>query len=79
MDKIEKLLRKVSLQDRERLLIIVEKLISGKTKDLNIKKLKGTDFYRLRKGKFRIIFHKESKNREVVIDSIKLRNERTYR
>ena len=46
-------------------------------KKLNIKKLQNSDFYRVRKGRFRIIFHIEKKT--VVIDSIKLRNENTYK
>ena len=45
MDKIEKLLRKNSKKDRERLLQIVELLVLNKTKNLDVKKLKNTDFY----------------------------------
>ena len=37
MDKIEKLLRKISHPDRERLLKIISKLLSGEKKDLDIK------------------------------------------
>ncbi|HNV97086.1 MAG TPA: hypothetical protein PKL13_02090 [bacterium] len=76
MDKIKKLLMKISRFDREKLLQTVEKLISN-DKSLNIVKIKNTDFYRVRCGKFRIIFHKE-KN-EIVVDSIKMRNEKTYK
>lgn len=77
MDKIEKLLRKISKQDRQRLLEITEKLIQGETKGLNIVKIKTTDFYRLRAGRFRIIFHYYQG--ETIIDSIKLRNKKTYK
>jgi len=77
MDKIEKLLRKISKKHREKLFYLIDKLLSGEKKGLNIKKLKDSDFYRLRSGKFRIIFHKEEK--EVIIDSIKLRDENTYK
>ena len=76
MDKIKKLLMKISRFDREKLLQTVEKLISN-DKSLNIVKIKNTDLYRVRCGKFRIIFHKE-KN-EIVVDSIKMRNEKTYK
>lgn len=76
MNKIEKLLKKISKKDRERLLNIVERLI-GKNKSLKIIKIKNTDFHRVRVGKFRIIFHKE--NNEIIIDSIILRNENTYK
>lgn len=75
MDKIEKLLRKISKRDRERLLEIAEKLVRG-DKALRFEKVKNTDFYRIRSGKFRIIFHKESG--EVIIDGIKMRSESTY-
>jgi mRNA-degrading endonuclease RelE of RelBE toxin-antitoxin system len=75
--KVEKLLRKIDLQDGARLLLFVEKLITGTTKDLSIMKLKGTAFYRLRPGRFRIILHKESKTKGLVIDSIKIRNTKT--
>jgi len=77
MDTIEKLLRKINRQDRQRLLDITEELVQGETKGLNIKKITNSDFCRLRSGRFRIIFHHEKK--EVIIDSIKLRDKNTYR
>ncbi len=77
MDKIEKLLRKISKKQRENLLSIIEKLLNNNKKGLDIKKIKKTDFYRLRAGRFRIIYHKEDK--EIVVDSIKLRDESTYK
>lgn len=76
MDKIQKLLMKISRDDRSRLLETIEKLLSG-DKKLDIKKIKNTDFYRVRSGKFRIIYHKEKA--EIIIDSIKMRNEKTYK
>ncbi len=79
MDKIEKLLRKISKSDRKRLLEIINLLLEGKKAGLNIQKIKNTDFYRLRSGRFRIIFHLDGQNKEVVVDSIKLRNENTYK
>ncbi len=77
MDKIEKLLRKISKKQRENFLSIIEKLLNNNKKGLDIKKIKKTDFYRLRAGRFRIIYHKEDK--EIVVDSIKLRDESTYK
>ncbi len=76
MNKIEKLLRKISKGDREKLLKLIILILKG---DPNIKviSIKNTDFFRVRYKRFRIIFHKE--NGEVVIDSIKLRNENTYK
>ena len=76
MNDLEKLFRKISKKDRSFLISLTEQLLSG-SKELNIKKLEGNDFYRCRKGKFRIIFHYERD--DIVIDSIRLRNERTYK
>lgn len=80
MNKIEKLFRKISKKDRDSLLSILELIMSGKTKSLDLIKLKDTDMYRVRHMDYmdyRIIFHYE--NKEVVVDSIKLRNENTYK
>jgi len=77
MDEIEKLFRKISQKDRNFLQSLIDDLLS-KNKNLNIKKLKGSDFYRLRKGKFRIIFHYGS-TREINIDSIRMCGENTYK
>lgn len=75
MDKIEKLLRKISRKDRGRLLDLLQSLVLGK-RGLDINKIVNTDFFRLKTGRFRIIFHYE--NNKVIIDAIKLRNENTY-
>jgi len=77
MDRIEKLLRKISQKDRQKLLDIIERLVKGNKKGLDIKKIKDTDFYRSKSGRFRIIFHFH--NKEIIIDSIKLRNKATYK
>ena len=75
MDKIAKLLKKISPQDRSALLGLIQKLIAG-DKGLAVVKIKNSDLYRLRYGNFRIIFHKSN---GIVIDSIKLRNDNTYK
>lgn len=77
MKKIEKLLRKIEKKDRIKLLEAIERLIQGKRQGLNIKKLTNSNFYRLRSGHFRIIFHYFKK--EIIIDSIKLKKEDTYK
>jgi len=78
MDNITKLFKKISKKERDILKALVIDLQDKHTrKNLDIKKLKNSDFYRIRKSKFRIIFHLEEKN--VVIDSITLRNEKTYK
>ena len=76
MNKIEKLLRKISKNDRKKLLELITLILNCENK-LKIVKIKKSDLFRVRYGKFRIIFHKE--NKEVIIDSIKLRNENTYK
>lgn len=77
MRDIEKLLRKISNKERQALLSIVDILLSKNHKGLAIKKLKGSDFYRLRKGVFRIIFHYNG-HHDIEIDSVRLRREDTY-
>ncbi len=77
MKKIEKLLRKIGKKDKTKLLKIIERLIQGKKQGLNIRKVTNSDFYRLRSGPFRIIFHYFKK--EIIIDSIKLKKEDTYK
>lgn len=77
MDKIEKLLRKICEKERILLKEAIKSLITGETKGMNIIKIKDTDFFRIKKGKFRIIFHYNNDN--VIIDSVKLRNENTYK
>jgi len=76
MNKIEKLLLKISEKDRINLLRVLEIIVSGGD-NLRILKIKNTDFFRVKFKQFRIIYHKE--NGEVIIDSIKLRNENTYK
>ncbi|MBP6948938.1 MAG: type II toxin-antitoxin system mRNA interferase toxin, RelE/StbE family [Candidatus Pacebacteria bacterium] len=78
MNKIEKLLNKISKKDREALLFVIEEILNEKDiSHLKPIKLKGLELYRIRKGNFRIIFHKE--NNDTVIDSVKLRDENTYK
>ena len=77
MNRLEKLFRKLTKKDALLLQVITDQLERGDTKGLNIVKVSGSDFYRLKKRRFRIIYHVE--DGEVVIDSIRLRNERTYK
>jgi len=77
MDKIKKLLQAISMKDREKLLDIIERLLKCEKIGLNIIKIKKTDFFRLKTGRFRIIFHIE-KN-QIIIDSIRLRDNNTYK
>lgn len=76
MDELAKLFRKISPAERKQLLAYSVQLEQS-TDGFNVKKIKGSDFYRGRKGRWRFIFHYE--NNEIVIDSIRLRNEKTYK
>ncbi len=78
MDKKEKLFRKISAKDRLLLSKIINQLTGEDKTGLNIAKVKDTDFFKLRKGNFRIIFHYEA-SKVFVIDSVRLRNEKTYK
>ncbi len=76
MNKIEKLFRKISESDRKVLSQAIQALINN-PQLYGVKKLAGSDFYRYRKGSFRIIFHIE--NKKVIIDNVGKRNDNTYK
>ncbi len=76
MNKVDKFLKKLSLEDR----IVVEKCLksikSGNFANLNLKKLKGKENkFRVKRGNIRIIFSMEE---SVRIFSISRRNDTTY-
>lgn len=77
MNDIEKLLRRVSPHDKIILLETLHALECGETEKFRIEKLSGNDFYKMRKGNFRFVFHYE--NEAIVVDTVRLRNEKTYR
>lgn len=77
MNDTEKFFRKISKKERNLLLGIIEALVKKDHKGLVIKKLEKSDFFRLRKGNFRIIFHYD--NDEVVVDAVRLKGENTYK
>lgn len=79
MDQIEKALRRLNDKERQKVIIILNKLIEGNVSGLNIKKLKGRDnIFRARVGDLRIIYRTDPKDRVVVL-SISRRNENTYK
>lgn len=78
MNDIEKLFRKIGKKERSLLLGIIEALVKKDHKGLVIKKLEQSDFYRLRKGSFRIIFH-YGNTQKVIIDAVRLKGEDTYK
>jgi mRNA-degrading endonuclease RelE of RelBE toxin-antitoxin system len=77
MDKIQKVLAKLSDKERKQIKSILEKLSFGKIESLDVKKLKGReDIYRVRKGKIRIIYRQNEKN--IYILTIERRSDNTY-
>lgn len=77
MDKIAKLLKKLSAKEQERLGEVLGALLSGETSSLDIKKLKGIDHvFRVRVGSLRVIFHKHAD--DIRILEVSRRNEKTY-
>lgn len=78
MDKLSKLLKKLSTKEREQLQEVLVLIISDDVSSLDIKKLKGTDdIYRARAGDMRIIFQK--RNRDIFILEVSRRDESTYK
>lgn len=74
MNSIEKLLKKISKKDKEKILIFMEEVVKGNIKGI---KLKGINQYRIRVGGFRIKY--SIKDGKQVIDEVRRRDENTYR
>lgn len=69
MDKIEKFLALLSKNERGVLSAILSDIQSGKLKGYDIKSLKGyKGFFRLRKGKVRVVFVKTESGNNVVVN-----------
>ncbi len=78
MDKLGKLLKRLSPKEREHLEEILVVLLSGKVSSLDIKKLKGVeDVYRVRGGTLRVIFQKNDDTLQIL--EVSRRNENTYK
>lgn len=77
MERINKILKILRADERERVILCVEKILSNETSMLDIKKLKGQQyFYRVRSGDLRVIFTK--KGDAIRIIAIERRNDNTY-
>ncbi len=78
VDKIRKVLKKLTKKEREAVRDILEKINKNNFKGLDLKKLKGRDdIFRVRKGKIRIIFRKV--NKSIFVLSIEKRSDKIYR
>ncbi len=79
VDKIEKLLRSLSANDRENIECMRQKLIKGDLENLDIKPLsKHPNLGRVRVGNFRFIFS-GIKTGTIKLLQIRRRNEKTYK
>lgn len=78
MDKLAKLLKRISKKERQVIKHLIYLLLHQEFLGLHIVKLKGTSQYRLKKGRFRIIFS-YNKNGKTIIENVRIRNEKTYK
>lgn len=78
MDKLSKLLRKLTSKERTQLATALRALLSGETGSLDIKKLKSVEnVYRVRVGDLRILFRKDRGDIRVL--EVSRRDDTTYR
>ena len=79
MDRISKLLGKLTLKESARLKELLVQIQKGDIAALDIKKLKGrNDLFRARKGNMRVIFRISDKN-SIFIIALEKRSEKTYK
>ena len=80
MDRIDKLLSRIPEKHKLHVLATLDCLADSRCREtLRTEKLGGSKaLYRVRTGRYRIIFHTDERNRAIV-DDIRPRNERTYR
>ena len=77
MDKIQKVLAKLSKAEQRKLKEILERLAQNNLKGLDVKKLKGRiDIFRVRKGDLRIIYRVQGG--AIFVLTVERRSETTY-
>ena len=80
MDKIEKLLRQFSAKEREAMLLLMQQIKHDHRKIPGVKQLKGKDgWYRVRIGRYRIVFVVDPRTKRVEIRRVTKRDEDTYK
>lgn len=80
MNKLRKALRSMTHKERAATLLLLEQLVKDYKKVPGIQSIKGKRYhYRVRIGRYRIIFAVLPKNKTIEIRSIRRRNEATYR
>ena len=79
VDRMTKNLQKFPKDDRDKILTLMRRVQAGDLSGLDIKKLKDReDAFRVRKGKFRVIFRKTDQGPNIII-AVELRSESTYK
>jgi mRNA-degrading endonuclease RelE of RelBE toxin-antitoxin system len=77
VDRITKALKRLTVKQREQLLVLIEQVESGDTRGLDVLKLKGfRQLYRVRKGDLRLIVKRVAGQYRVL--TLETRSERTY-
>lgn len=77
MNKIEKFLSKLSVEERNKIKAVLGKIRRLDFKNLDLKKLKGEiDLYRVRVGSVRIIYIID--NKKVFFQNVERRSDNTY-
>lgn len=78
MDKLKKLLSRISERDRQELQAIIFLIMKNDLALLSVKKVSGhQNVFRVRSGRYRVIFKKEEPM-PCILD-VRLRNENTYK
>ncbi len=77
MDRAQKFLNKLDAKRRASIEHVLEKLNKKDFSDLDIKKLKGSNLFRVRKGNVRVVYSIGKKDK-VNIAKIEFRNDNTY-
>ena len=77
MDKIEKFLRRLTRNERERIASVLVRIVAGEYSKIDVKKMKGYgNLYRARVGTIRIIFIEQNSKRRII--AVGRRDDRTY-
>ena len=80
MDKIEKLLRRLSSKEQEAMLLLMQQIKRDYRKIPGIQALQGMKgWFRFRMGQYQILFTVDTKTKIVEIRRITRRNEKTYK
>ncbi|MBU0457949.1 hypothetical protein KJ652_01405 [Patescibacteria group bacterium] len=80
MDKIEKLLRALTAKEQEAIMLLMDQLKRDYKKVPGISSVKGKRrLFKVRIGKYRIVFEVHSKTNEIEIRKVARRNEKTYK